>query len=408
MRFSYRAFDTRNTLHRGTVEAATLRDATNLLLEKGWFIKKISPAGRVNFGFLNISFGGISLLEKMLMAKHLSMMLKSGITMSEALAVIGEQAPSARFRRIVSVLGSKVRSGQSLGNACAAFPRVFDPLFINVIKAGEQSGTLEENLLYLAGELEDRLELRRTVVAASFYPAIVFTATAGLCGVLAWFVLPRIKQLFTTLKFELPLSTKTLLFIADIVDQYGFAIFIGLIVVAISVRVAIIFKPIKVWWHWVLIHVPVAGIIVVNYNLALMSRMLGVLLRSGLTIDQSLSISAQVIENLIYRKKIADTLLQIQRGTSLSAALSLQQSSRRYTLFPLLMLKMVTVAERTGKYDESFEYLADFYEKEVKGSVRTMTTILEPVLLLIVGSIVGFVAVSVIAPIYQVTGQFRR
>src|SRR3989339_577328 len=323
MRFKYLAYDGGNRLQKGTVDAPTVRDATSLLISRGWFVKRILPVGSSRVGMVTAPLGGVSLIDKVLMAKHLATMLKSGITLSEALTVIAQQSSSVRFRRIISTMNDKVRSGQSLGSACALFPKVFDPLFINIIKVGEQSGTLEENLDYLASELEDRLELRRGVIRASFYA-------------------------------------------------------------------------------------PIAGVIIVNYNLALISRTLGVLLKSGLTIDQSLSVAEMITENRIYRSNLRTALLRVQKGTSVSAAFARLSTSRWRPLFPILMVKMVGVAERTGRYDESFAYLAEFYEKEVKLSVRNMTTVLEPVLLLIVGGIVGFVAVSVITPIYQVTAQFRR
>jgi len=408
MRFKYLAYDGGNRLQKGTVDAPTVRDATSLLISRGWFVKRILPVGSSRVGMVTAPLGGVSLIDKVLMAKHLATMLKSGITLSEALTVIAQQSSSVRFRRIISTMNDKVRSGQSLGSACALFPKVFDPLFINIIKVGEQSGTLEENLDYLASELEDRLELRRTVISASFYPAIVFLATLGLCSVLAFFVLPRIKQLFITLKFQLPLSTKILLAVADIVEHYGIIIAVGIVALIIVGRIAITLNAVKPAWHWLLIHAPIAGVIIVNYNLALISRTLGVLLKSGLTIDQSLSVAEMITENRIYRSNLRTALLRVQKGTSVSAAFARLSTSRWRPLFPILMVKMVGVAERTGRYDESFAYLAEFYEKEVKLSVRNMTTVLEPVLLLIVGGIVGFVAVSVITPIYQVTAQFRR
>jgi len=155
MKFKYVAFDANNKNQKGVIEATNLREATQLLLGQGWFIKKISPKGRSKGGGINIGFGRVSMIEKALFVKHLSTMLKSGISITESLEVISEQSSSPKFRKIIGNVLDQVKAGQSLGKALDKYPKVFDPLFINIIKVGEDSGTLEENLEYLASELED-------------------------------------------------------------------------------------------------------------------------------------------------------------------------------------------------------------------------------------------------------------
>lgn len=408
MKFSYVVLNSLGKTKKGTTDAASLREATQLLIDQGWYIKKITPYGKLKTGFREFNFGGISLVERALLVKHLSTMLKSGINLTEALEVIVNQSNSKSFRKIISQILEKVKTGQGLANTFAQFPKIFDPLFINIIRVGEESGTLEGNLEYLANELEDRLELRRNIKAASFYPAIILSATFGLGIVLAYFVLPKISHLFKTLSFELPWSTKLLLWLAAVMDKYGLIIILGLIGAIILLRVLIaqnFFKPI---WHWLVIKMPIIGQVVINYNLVMINRTLGILLKSGLTIDRGIEIVTQTTRNVVYQKRLKEVFPQIQKGKRLADALADLNQSRRKPLFPLLAIKMISVGERSGRLSESFEYLAEYFEKEVNNMTKNLTTILEPVLLIVVGLIVGFVAISVISPIYQITGQLKK
>lgn len=407
MRFNYVAFDANNKNQKGVIEAANLKEATKLLLDQGWFIKKISPKGRANGGGKSIAFGRISLLDKALFVKHLSTMLKSGISINEALEVISEQSSSPKFRKVVKNVLSQVKAGQGLGKALDQYPKIFDPLFINIIKVGEDSGTLEKNLEYLATELEDRLELMRNIKAASFYPVIILVATAGLGLVLSYFVLPQITRLFTTLDFELPITTRMLLFVANVMENYGLWVIGGFIGGLIGFKILIAQNFAKPAWHWVLLKVPIIGGTIINYNLVMMTRTLSILLTSGLTIDQSIKITIDTTGNRVYKKKIKQILPQIQKGKTLSSILSSFKQSRRHPLFPLLVIKMISVGERSGRLDESLGYLSNYFAKEVDNTTKNLTTVIEPMLLIGVGLAVGFIAISVISPIYQITGQFR-
>ena len=408
MRFSYSAFDNKGKAKKGIVEAGSLKEATQLLINQGWYIKKINPKGKWVNTQQALGFSGVSLIDKVLLVKHLWTMLKSGISLNEALEVIADQTTSGRFKRLINQIIERVKSGQSLANSLSRFPKVFDPLFVNMIRVGEESGTLEENLEYLSNELDDRLELRRNVQAASFYPAIILSATLGLGLVLAYFVLPKITRLFETLSFELPLSTKILLWIADIFDKYGIYIIVSSVIGVIVLRILITQDFIKPVWHRFLLRLPLVGNIIINYNLVLINRTMGILLKSGLTIDQAIIIVTQTTGNFVYKKKLRSVLPQIQKGKSLADILTGLETSRRRPLFPLIMIKMIGVGEKSGRLEESFSYLASYFEREVDNKTKNLTTTIEPILLIAVGLIVGFVAVSVISPIYQVTGQFRR
>lgn len=408
MKFSYIVLGGDNREQRGTIDAPSVSEATKLLLEQGWFIKKLAPIGRAKTGFREFSFGGVPLIDRVLFTKHLAMMMKSGISLHESLEAIGEQTPNRRFKKILVTLLDRLRGGQSLASSMGRFPKVFDQLYVNIIQVGEESGTLEENLNYLAKDLDDRLELRRRVRAASFYPAIILASTLGLGLMLSYFVLPKITKLFRTMQVELPLSTKILLGTADLMDKHGGVIIAGIIFGLIALRFFVTRKFMRPFTHWLLLHLPILGSIAINYNLAGINRTLSILLRTGLTIDHAIAVTADTTVNAVYREKLRRSIEQIRKGKRLSEVFRQANQSKRAIYFPMLVTKMVSVGERSGRLDESFSYIAEYFEKEVDATMKNLTTILEPVLLVGIGLIVGFVAISVISPIYQVTSRFQQ
>jgi len=347
-------------------------------------------------------------MDKLLFTKHLSTMIKSGITISEALQVISDQASSRKFKRIIYNIDNQIRKGQRLSTALSSFPSVFDTLFINIVNVGEESGTLVENLEYLSSDLEEKYNLKKAIKAAAFYPSIVLSATFGLVLLLAYFVLPKITKLFKTLKFELPLTTKILLFTADLFENYGNIIIAIAIVTPFIIYFITRLKFIKPLWHWLLLKLPVIGKIISNYNLAIITRTINILLKSGIPVDRSLTITAETVNNKIYSQKLTQSIVEVQEGKRFSKVLQSLRQSKRKPLFPLLVIKMLGVGEKSGQLEESAAYLARYYEKEVGGATKNLTVILEPILLVVIGLIVGFVAISIITPIYQITGQFGR
>lgn len=405
MKYNYVVFDAKKKIQKGVIDAPTLRDATKLLINQGWYIKKISPFGPLS---LNLSFGsGASLVDKVLFTKHLSTMIKSGISLTESLEVIAEQTGSKKFREIIEKMSEKIKAGQSLSTSMTAFPKVFDPMIVNIVNIGESSGTLEENLQYLAESLEDRMDLKRNIKSATLYPGIVLSATFVLCIVLAYFVLPTIGKLFKSFSFKLPLPTRILMGASDIMEKHGVIIIVGIVIFIFAFITLIKQKFFKPYWHRFLLSFPVVGKVIKNYNLVLVSRTLGMLLKSGLPIDQGMKIISQTTSNVIYSRSLVKAQAQIEKGKKLSDVLANLPQSKRNPLFPLLVVKMISVGERTGKLDESLLYLAEFYQKEVDNDAKNLAVALEPVLLIFIALVVGFIAVSVIMPIYQITGQMK-
>lgn len=340
----------------------------------------------------------ISHLDKLLFAKHLAMMIKAGLPLREGVATIQEQTRSRKFKRILSNVIKRLDNGEPLAESLAQHNKVFSDLFVNMIKTGEASGNLEKNLEYLAEQLEKSYILKRKVIAAMIYPAVILFSTFILGAALAIFILPKLIPLFKSLRVTLPLSTRILLLVTELIQNYGLFVILGIIVFFILALLFSRLKPVKTVNYYILLKLPVAGTISKNLNLSLFSRTLGTLIKSGVPIVEALDISADTLSNLIYKKEVKQVSLKVQNGKQVSTYLKTKPK-----LFSATFSRMVKVGEKTGNLEESLLYLADFYEKEVDNTTQKLSTILEPVLLIIIGLIVGFIAISIITPIYQIT-----
>lgn len=403
MEFRYIAVTSRGMTRRGTLEAGSRDEAIQRLRQRSLSILSISLVKRGVFGAAETvsSFGRVSSIDKLLFIRHLAIMLRSGLSLGEALAIVGEQTSSKRFQSVIAQLIHDVSNGMTLSGAMARHARVFTSIMIGMIDIGESSGTLEENLDYIATELEKDYELRRKVRSAMLYPVIVLSATLALGVGLSIFILPRLVQLFSTFRVELPGTTAVFLRIANFLIEYGWYVLGVCVVCIIAWRVTARLGPVRRVLDIVYIHLPVFSHLIINAQLARITRVLSLLLKSGITINESLVITGKAIENSLYREQLIAAKEGVQKGQALATMLG----NERY--FPKMASRMVSVGERTGKLDESLGYLASFYEDEVDNATKNLSTILEPALLLFIGLVLGFLAVAIISPIYQFTGSLQ-
>lgn len=351
---------------------------------------------------MNISFGRVSSLERVLLTKHLSVMLKSGLTLVEALDVSGEQA-GGKLERVLGQVKAAVEGGSSFNEALAKFPRVFPAIYVSTVRVGEASGTLAENLNHLAQQLEKDYELVRKVRGAMIYPGIVLAATFLLGSGIAVFLLPKLAKLFSAFSSTLPLSTRILLAVATFFEKSGVIFIVAVVVAIVGLRFLLRSRPVRPIWHRFLLGLPLAGRVIQNVNLARFAWTLGTLLKSGVAITEAVAIVSTSLDNEVYRRSLTRVGKAIERGTTLAAVLTAEGK-----LYPKIADRMVNVGEKTGQLDEVLLYLAQFYEADLDHETKNLATTLEPILLLVIGLVVGFVAISIITPIYQLTGSLGR
>jgi len=345
----------------------------------------------------------ISSQEQVDFANNLAIMLKSGIAINEALGSLAEQAKSKRFKQIAQRIKGKAEKGISLSEAFSEEKGAFGGVFVSLIKAGEASGTLEDNLSFVADWLERNNDLKREMSAAMLYPKIVLAATFLLGGGLTVFILPRLAPLFQNLRVELPITTRILMAVSLFIQEFWLAVFLGIAGIIIAFTLLNRIYAVKRFLHLIYIKTPFLGNLMIDYELALISKLLSTLFRSGVSMSESLSVTSEAVLNLRYRESIAKMREKVLSGITLCAAMEEYRG-----LYPKNFISIVSVGEKSGTIENSFQHLTEFYSKEVSNKTKRLPTVIEPLLLIFIGLIVGFVAMSIIMPIYEITRSFSQ
>ena len=337
----------------------------------------------------------IPLKEKMVFARNLSVMVSSGLSISRAVQNLAIQTKNKRFRSILENIFDEVQSGKSLSESLAKYPTVFNDLFVNMVKVGESGGNLDEVLKMVAAEMENEHELIGKVTGALIYPAVIIVAMIGIGIVMLTYVLPKITGIFTDMKVSLPPTTQFIVSLSDFMANnkilVGAILFGSIVFLSIFIKTKIGKKTLSFFT----VSLPIVKNISIKVNCARFSRIYSSLLKSGVPIVDSLRISSNTLSNFYYRQALQNGMDKIQKGITLSKVLSTYPK-----IFPSILIQMLEVGEETGKVDVVLLKLAEFYEEEVEQTTKNMSSIIEPVLMLIIGSAVGFFAISIIQPIY--------
>lgn len=345
----------------------------------------------------------VSAQEQLIFIKNLSVMIKAGLPVLESLKMLQKEVRSRALKKILEGVIKDVSNGQFLSASLAKYQNVFGDFFINIIEVGESSGILSENLNYLAEELKKKHELKKKIIGALIYPAVILTATFGITGLLTVFIFPKILPVFKTLNVKLPLSTQILVYISNILTEHGPAAALVLLIALIIFWLVIKIKTVRYWYHKILIRLPIFGRMVRDTNLINFSRTLGITLKSGVKIVEAISITANSIQNLVYKKELLNVAENIRNGQTIAEYLQPYPK-----LFPPTLAQMVAVGETTGNLSETLLYMSEFYETELTEMTKNLSNVLEPLLMIVMGVMVGFVAISIITPIYEVTSSFKR
>ena len=257
---------------------------------------------------------------------------------------------------------------------------------------------MSENLKYLADELKKKEELQKKIKGAMAYPMIIMFATIGITAIMVFLIFPKILPVLTSINVELPLVTRMFIAISEFSIKYGYLVGLGVAGLIVAIWLMLRVPKIKFMWHKILISLPGVGDMVRSINIISFARTIGLLLRAGIKIVEALEITANTLGNLVYRKEILRVAEGVKRGDPMSKYF--MENTR---LFPPIFSQMVEVGENTGKLDESILFLADFYESELDESTKNLSTFIEPIMLLVMGMIVAFVALAIITPIYKIT-----
>ena len=340
----------------------------------------------------------LSLGEQLVMIKQLSVLLRAGIPLLSSLRIIEEQSQSKSQELILKNIVTDVENGQSLAIALGRFKNIFKELTINIISVGEISGNLSSNLEHLALTLKKKQALQRKIVGASIYPLFIIVATVAITIMLIVFVFPKIIPVFKSIHYQLPWTTRWLIFISTIMQQYALWLILCALLLIIAFWLLLKVPKITYGLNNTLLSVPFIKTFIQTYNTANLCRTLGLLLVSGVSIVRSFEITSDAMENVVYKKELHAVSKALAKGENISS--NLNQCPK---LFPIMMSQMIAVAQTTGNVGETFSYLAQVYEEEFDELTKNLSGTIEPFLLIFMGGLVGFVAISIITPIYGIT-----
>lgn len=345
----------------------------------------------------------ISIKEQIVLFKRLAMMLRAQLPIVTCLEMIAEESKNSNVGNIVAEVAKRVASGQTLGNALGQHYRVFNFFSLSIITIGEQSGTLAENLEYVAIELKKKYELRKQILGALIYPFIVVVATLAITVFLIVYIFPKIVPIFLSVKTTLPWSTQFLISVSSFLITYGWYVIIVFIILAILAPLLMRVTLVEYYVTSLLLALPIIGTLCRSYNLAQIARTLGLLLQSDVPIMSGLRITAESTQNIVYRQNLELIRSEIQLGKNLSNELQ-----KLPHLFPALVVHMVQAGEKTGNMPTTLSYISELYEADIRDLTKNLTTVVEPILMLFMGLMVGFIAISIITPIYGITQNLHQ
>lgn len=334
--------------------------------------------------------------------KNLALMAKSGMPLNESLTVLSEQTKSGTFKKFLISIHKQLEQGSSFSNALKAYREQVGDLSLNIIRAGEINGTLEDNFAYLADILNRQRELKQKIQSALLYPEIVLVMAFAVGGGISIFILPKLIPLFGSLNVQLPLATRILLFISKFLQAQGLLAMLGVVVIVFIFYLLGKLNPVRWFYDTMALRTPFFGTLTKNYQLALFSQLFGTLFKSGLTIKETLTVTSDAMTNVRYRMVLEKAQKRLSAGTPLAKILA---TTPFY--FPGNATAIITVGEDSGKLDESLNYLAEYYNNEVDVQTKRLPTIIEPVMLLGIGVIVAFIAMAIISPIYEITSGIK-
>lgn len=345
----------------------------------------------------------LSLEEKLILTKHLATMLRAGITITEALQILAEQSEKLKNKRMFEDMVTSIRAGQTLSVTMRNYPTVYSDLFVNMIETGEKSGTLDQVLDYLDEQLEKEYELQKKIISAFIYPAVILSITVMLSMGIVVFIMPKITKIFSSFAIQLPLPTRILIGISTFLKEHPFmSVFLFAFAMVLTIFL-LTWRAIKPYRDRLYLRLPVLGKVLLYANLARFSRTLFSLTQAGLPITKALTVISTMMTNQVYRDAIAAAEAKVEQGGQLGEAF---EGNTR--LFPVLTVKMLMVGERTGSLETTMHQLAVLYERNVDNITRNLTVLLEPILLVLMGGLVGGVAISIILPIYQLPNLIQQ
>lgn len=403
-KFTYKGVSKEGTPVRETVEAPDRYAVYDMARMSGNTVSSVEEKHALSLDrFLNVEkinyfLSRVKSDELVALTRNLSSMIKAGLPLTRCLSVIERQSHNPRLQGVMKSIREDINKGKQFNETLASFPEVFSDLYVAMVRAGEESGQLSDALETLSIQMERSSTLKKKIKGAMIYPSIVIVIMIIIGVLMMIFVVPSITATFSKMSIELPMTTRILIGTSDFMSQHAALVILGMIGTFVSLGA--IFRTYygKRVSHFVATRVPVIGTIVKEVNAARTARALSSLLKSGVDVIGAIKITQDVVQNLYYKDILAEAAVRVEKGQALSEIFI-----ERTNLYPVLVGEMISVGEETGQISNMLEEMAHFYEAEIDQKTKDLSTIIEPMLMVVIGGTVGFFALAMIAPIYSIS-----
>jgi len=403
MFFLYKVKSKTGEITEGTQEASDRLFLARDLRSRGFIPVSISEKKEGVINKLSIFtdlFLTVSIGEQIILTKNLSGMLRAGLSLYRALSVLKKQTKNSTFSKILTSLSNDINSGGTLSSGLSKFPKVFSKLFVSMTRAGEESGNLAGALSEIGMNLEKSHSLTKKIHGALIYPGVIMSAMIVIGVLMFAFVVPTLANTFKELGVVLPTSTRVLIFFGNFFSNNLILTFIIIVSVALGLYLFFRAKFMAKYIDFIVVRIPIIGNLTKELNTARTARTMSSLLSSGVSIMRAVEITQDVVQNVYYKKILNEAKIAVEKGAPFS-----QVFEANTNLYPVMMSEMIQVGEETGKLSDMLLQIALFYEEEIENKTKNLSTIIEPLLMIVIGSGVGFFAISMISPLYSILGS---
>ncbi len=397
--YSYRAKKGLQEIVNGTIEAASEKEAIEKISALGYLPVSLTQAQegqKTPVVLAHKTPGRIKGRQITVFSRQLSSLLRSGVPILTAINIIREQSENVNFKTVLQDIYNVIKNGGTFSSALETYPKYFPVLYIAMVRTGENSGALPASLLRIADYRAKQEELVSRFRMAMAYPILMALVGVGTVIFMLTFVMPRLMGIFSNMGQNLPLPTQILLAISRGLRQYWLWIALGIIAVILLVKQQLKTKIGRLSWSILKLHIPIFGNFALKADLACFSRTLELLIKSGLPILRALQISVQVLNNEVIKEKLIRSHRDLEQGGSFG------RSMRDSKLLPLFMVNLISVGEESGNLASALGEVADSYERDTDEMIRIMSSLLEPLMILVMGLIVGFIVVAMLLPVFEI------
>lgn len=398
-KFKYFARDQAGKEIKGTIEARDIPAVTDVLHDRGLIVVDITEEMKFDLDSLNqINIGGVPMKEKVVFMRQLSTMISAGLPLTKALEILKQQASNPYFKRVLEDVSESVQGGFSLSQSFRnQSENVFDDITLNLIEAGEESGNLDVIFEKLATELEEKNNLASKIKSAMIYPAVIFVVIIVVIVIMMLVLVPSMADVYSEFNADLPWATQFMINVSDAFIKYWWVILTVLLVLVIGGKYFLDTDRGKRLKDEFVLKVPIAGTIITKMQLSQFTRILSLLLGSGLSIIKALELTAASLSNTVFRDAVNEAKKEVEKGGSLAVPLARDEN------FPLIISQMIAVGEETGEMDSVLGKISQYYKEEVDVATSNLSAVMEPALLIFMGIVIGFIALSVYMPMFQLS-----